>query len=292
MDLLRRHGWTMLALAAALCALLTAASQSRRTEELSGQLAESREELRDLTDRLTAAEAALEAVQAETAPQVTFADPRVAVESRMLTVDVTVRMPELSGRSCVVGFCHPGEDYRMAWTYQTLQRGEDDGTYTASVTIPLDLEAGLELRTEDGTVLYTTDSMLDLLPLRLAYGGTSWHYNCQEQVLDQCDWSAGFEDPSGREAEPVNGAFHVYRNGRLIFTGQETEERYVLEADGETVHSMRLPCAPGDRMLLTYTCEDAFGLRYEFPIEEHVALDWDDMRGCPLSHAPTVTWPA
>ena len=62
-------------------------------------------------------------------------------------------------------------------------------------------------------------------------------------------------------------AFHVYRNGELVFTGRETEERYVLEADGERVDAMRFACAPGDHMLLTYTCEDAFGLRYEFPIK-------------------------
>ena len=44
-------------------------------------------------------------------------------------------------------------------------------------------------------------------------------------------------------------------------------------------------------MLLTYSCEDAFGLHYEFPVQELVALDWDDMRGYPVSHDPTVTWP-
>ena len=107
----------------------------------------------------------------------------------------------------------------------------------------------------------------------------------------QCDWYASFQDPSGEEAKARNGAFHVYRNGKRVFTGQETEEWYVLEADGERVEAMCFDCAPGDHMRLTYTCEDAFGLHYEFPIREQVALAWDDMRDCPLSHIPTVTWP-
>ena len=76
-----------------------------------------------------------------------------------------------------------------------------------------------------------------------------------------------------------------------MFTGREAEEKYMLEADGEVVDSLGVACAPGDHMLLTYSCEDAFGLHYEFPVQELVALDWDDMRGYPVSHDPAVTWP-
>ncbi len=85
MEFLRKYGWTGLALLAALGALLAAVSQGRRAEALSGQLTEARQEIRSLDERLTAAETALESVQAETGPQVTFADPKVAAESRMLS---------------------------------------------------------------------------------------------------------------------------------------------------------------------------------------------------------------
>ena len=80
MEFLRKYGWTGLALLAALGALLAAVSQGRRAEALSGQLTEARQEIRSLDERLTAAETALESVQAETGPQVTFADPKVAAE--------------------------------------------------------------------------------------------------------------------------------------------------------------------------------------------------------------------
>lgn len=174
---------------------------------------------------------------------------------------------------------------------EDLERQADGRTLSQTVTIPLDLEAGLELRQLDDTVLLRLDSMVSLLPLQLSDGGASWHYSSQAEMFYQCDWYASFQDPSGEEAKARNGAFHVYRNGKRVFTGQETEEWYVLEADGERVDAMRFDCAPGDHMRLTYTCEDAFGLHYEFPIREQVALAWDDMRDCPLSHIPTVTWP-
>ena len=278
-----------------LTAVLAAAVlwQGGRLEALERQLEEGRQTSLELVDRLTEAETALESTQMAAEPQVMFADPRVAVENRMLTVDLTVVMPENARLLSTVGFCTPGEHYSTAWELLYLQRSADNRTYTAAVTIPLDLETGLELRTEDDTVLYTTDSMLDLLPLQLSYGEVSWHYDSREEIFYQGDdWTASFQDPSGGEAEAVNGAFHVYRNGELVFTGRETEERFRLEADGEPVEIVRLACALGDRMRLTYTCEDAFGLCYEFPLQEQVALAWDDMRSCPLSHAPIVTWPS
>ena len=105
--------------------------------------------------------------------------------------------------------------------------------------IPLDLEAGLELRQLDDTVLLRLDSMVSLLPLQLSDGGASWHYSSQAEMFYQCDWYASFQDPSGEEAKAINGAFHVYRNGKRVFTGQETEEWYVLEADGERVELTR-----------------------------------------------------
>lgn len=290
----KRH-WIPAALALILVVqAVTAAALWGRVNGLRAELADSRQAAADLETRLAAAETALQdlqAVQERPEPSARLENPVVSPRSRTLTVDITAQVPDVHAPSLDIGFCHVGEPYSLAWEVDALSPHADGITYTGTVTIPLDLDAGLELRLEDDTVLYTADSMRELLPLRLIRGGTSWHYSRAEQRLSQCDWSAVLADPSGHEAEAVNGAFRVYRNGEAVFTGRETEERYLLEADGEMVDSLGLACAPGDHMLLTYRCEDAFGLRYEFPIQELVALDWDDMRSCPLSHAPAVTWP-
>lgn len=291
MGYLRKHVLTVLTLLAALCALVTVVLQQRTIQSLTARLAESRQADESLTERMETAEVSLEEANgrlAETAPTVRFQQVRVDTASRMLTMEVIVEGAELP---VDLGFCNPGEPYRLAWNWVHLQRQADGRTLSQTVTVPLDLEAGLEVRISDDTALFSSDSMAPLLPLQLSSGGTSWHYNSQEKMFYQCDWNASFLDPSGQETEAVNGAFHVYRNGERVFTGRETEENYMLEADGERVDGMRFACAPGDHMLLTYTCEDAFGLHYEFPLREQVALAWDDMRNCPLSHTPTVTWP-
>lgn len=294
MKFLRGHVWALLALLVALCALTAAALQQRTIHTLTNQLAESRQDLDVLTERLETAQARLENMQGSLAkepPAVRFEQVRVDTASRTLTMDVIVEGTEDAALPDGLGFCNPGEPYRLAWKQVHLQRQADGRTLSQTVTVPLDLESGLEVRLSDDTVLFSSDSMAPLLPLQLSGGGTSWHYDSREEMLSQCDWYASFLDPSGQEAEAVNGAFHVYRNGERVFTGRETEENDMLEADGEPVDAMALACAPGDHMLLTYTCEDAFGLRYEFPIKEQVALAWDDMRDWPLSHTPTVTWP-
>ena len=262
--------WMQMASLVLNCALILLVFwQGARLEDLERQTDDG---LEDLEQRLDMGLEEAKKQEAESAPTVRFAQVRVDTASRMLTMDVTVEGAEGAELPADLGFCSPGEPYRLSWTQVHLERQADGRTLSQTVTIPLDLEAGLE-------------------PLQLSDGGTSWHYSSQAEMFYQCDWYASFQDPSGEEAKARNGAFHVYRNGKRVFTGQETEEWYVLEADGERVDAMRFDCAPGDHMRLTYTCEDAFGLHYEFPIREQVALAWDDMRDCPLSHIPTVTWP-
>lgn len=281
--------WMQMASLVLNCALILLVFwQGARLEDLERQTDDG---LEDLEQRLDMGLEEAKKQEAESAPTVRFAQVRVDTASRMLTMDVTVEGAEGAELPADLGFCSSGEPYRLSWTQVHLERQADGRTLSQTVTIPLDLEAGLELRQLDDTVLLRLDSMVSLLPLQLSDGGASWHYSSQAEMFYQCDWYASFQDPSGEEAKARNGAFHVYRNGKRVFTGQETEEWYVLEADGERVDVMRFDCAPGDHMRLTYTCEDAFGLHYEFPIREQVALAWDDMRDCPLSHIPTVTWP-
>ena len=294
MGYLRKYGLAVLALTAGLCALAAAAVQQGTIHALTARLAEIQTENESLTQRLETAEAGLAEAQealARTGPTVRFAHVQVDPASRMLTLDVIVESAE--GAVCPdhLYVCSPGEPHSLAWEEVLLQRQADGKTLSRTVTVPLDLKAGLELRLSDDTVLFHCDSMAELLPLQLSGGGASWHYDSRETMLYLCDCFASFQDPSGQEIEAVNGAFCVCRNGERVFTGRETAEAFILEADGELVDGVRLTCAPGDHMRLTYICEDAFGMQYEFPVREQVALTWDDMRECPLSHTPTVAWP-
>ena len=293
MKFLKKNGLALLALA--LCAVLAAAliRQSGEISRLRAALAEEQRTAEALKERLDGTDAALQSLQGSQdrrPASVTFANPAVNTADRLLTVDVIAELPDETERSLEIGFCQPGEPYRMAWKLERFRRNED-GTYLQTVTFPLDLEMGLELRLEDDTVLFSSDSITELLPVRLSQGSTSWHYSSQEQTLYQCDWSAELMDLPGSEVQAQDGEFRVYRNGTLIFTGRQTPDHTDVEVDGEVLDGVGLDCAPGDRIRLCYACTDPFGLRYEFPFFDRLAMRWDDMEELPVSYRPTVTWP-
>ena len=293
MGSLKKNGLPLLSLA--LCAVLTVAlvRQSAEVGSLRAELAEEHRTEEDLAERLDETDTALKSLKAsQNQPpiSVSFANPSVNTRDRMLTVDIIAELPDADEYSSTIGFCRVGESYRMAWKIEYLYRN-GVGIYMQTVTFPLDLEMGLELRLEDDAVLFSSDSIAELLPVRLNYGGTSWHFDSQGQRLYQCDWGADLMDPAGNEVQALDGEFRVYRNGTLVFTGRQMPDNCNVEADGEILDSVGLDCSPGDRMRLCYACTDAFGLRYEFPIWEQLAMRWDDMEEVPLSRRPTVTWP-
>ena len=293
MEFLKKNGFAMLSLA--LCAILAAAlvRQSAEVGSLRAALAEEQEMAETLAERLNEADTELKTLQASQEQRpitVSFANPKVNTMDRMLTVDIIAELPDVHEHSPTIGFCHPGEPYRMAWKMEHLERNKT-GNHVQTVTFPLELEMGLELRLEDDTVLFSSDSIAELLPVQLNDGSTSWHFDSERQIFSQCDWGVGLMDPAGNEVQALDGEFRVYRNGTLVFTGRQVPDSYNVEADGEILESVGLDCAPGDRMRLCYACTDAFGLRYEFPIFEKLAMRWDNMEEVPLSRRPTVTWP-
>ena len=293
MELLKKNGFAILSLA--LCAILAAAlvRQSAEVSSLRAELAEERQTAETLAERLNKADTELKTLQAsqEQRPiSVSFANPSVNTKDRMLTVDIIAELPDVHEYSPTIGFCQPGEPYRMAWKTEHLE-GNETGNHVQTVTFPLDLEMGLELRLEDDTVLFSSDSIVELLPVQFEHGGTSWHFDSQRQKFYQCDWGVALIDPAGNEVQALDGEFRVYRNGTLVFTGRQILDSYNVEVDGEILDGVGLDCVPGDRMRLCYACTDTFGLRYEFPIFEKLAMRWDDMEEVPLSRRPTVTWP-
>lgn len=293
MEFLKKNGLVILSLS--LCAVLTAAlvRQSAEVGSLRAELAEEHQTAEHLAERLDETDTVLQSLQASQDQRpisVSFANPTVNTRDRMLTVDVIAQFPDEDEYGLMIGFCQVGEPYRMAWKLDYLQRNKD-GTYMKTVTFPLDLEMGLELRLEDDTVIFSSDSIVELLPVQLKHGGTSWHYNSQEQKLYQCDWGVALMDPAGNEVQALDGEFRVYRNGTLVFTGRQMPDNSNVEVDGEIMLSVGLDCPQGDCMRLCYACTDAFGLRYEFPIFEKLAMRWDNMEEVPLSRRPTVTWP-
>ena len=283
MEFLKRNG---VGLAAILCCCVLGVLWAQQN----GQLQELRRENDALTTRLDAAESAAEPEVPAAAPSARILASSVDPETRMLTLEVAAEVPGLEDYYVDIGLCQPGEAYRMAWQWASLKQ-QADGTYAGTLTFPLDLDMGLELRLEDNTVLFSSGSITDLLPLRLDSEGTSYHFNSEEQKFYVCDFDVQLADPAGGEAQGRDGEFRVYRNGKLVFTGKKAADSgFDLLVNGEPCESVGADCTEGDRMGLYYACTDDAGLRYEFPLFEILTQKWDGTERYPISGRPTVTW--
>ena len=283
MEFLKRNG---MGLAAILCCWVLGVLLAQQ----SGQLQGLRQENDALTTRLDDAEKVEEPEVPAAAPSARILASSVDPETRMLTLETAAEVPGLEDYYVDIGLCQPGEAYRMAWQWASLKQ-QADGTYAGTLTFPLDLDRGLELRSADDTVLFSSGSITDLLPLRLDSEGTSYHFNSEEQKFYVCDFDGQLADPAGGEAQGRDGEFRLYRNGKLVFTGKKAADSgFDLLVNGEPCESVGIDCTEGDRMRLCYACTDDAGLRYEFPLSEILTQKWDGTERYPISGRPTVTW--
>ncbi len=283
MEFLKRNG---VGLAAILCCCVLGVLLAQQ----SGQLQGLRQENDALTTRLDDAEKVEEPEVPAAAPSARILASSVDPETRMLTLETAAEVPGLEDYYVDIGLCQPGEAYRMAWQWASLKQ-QADGTYAGTLTFPLDLDRGLELRSADDTVLFSSGSITDLLPLRLDSEGTSYHFNSEEQKFYVCDFDVQLADPAGGEAQGRDGEFRLYRNGKLVFTGKKAADSgFDLLVNGEPCESVGIDCTEGDRMRLCYACTDDAGLRYEFPLSEILTQKWDGTERYPISGRPTVTW--
>ena len=133
----------------------------------------------------------------------------------MLTLEVAAEVPGLEDYYVDIGLCQPGEPYRMAWTWDSLSR-KANGTYDGTLTFPLDLDMGLELRLEDNTVLFSSDFVSDLLPLQFGQGGPSIHFNSEEQKLYLCDFDVHLVNLAGGETQGRDGKTAYYDTVRPV----------------------------------------------------------------------------
>lgn len=289
---MKKSWMQILSLALSVVLLIIVVAQWTVLNGLRTELADSRQELDALTERLNGAETVMETMQAaqsEEAPAVHFANVSVDTGDRMMTVDIIAELPGKAEGYAYIGLCMPGEAYRSAWSLCYLQR-QADGTYAGSVTFPVDLDMDIELRLEDDTVLYS-GPVTALLPVQLKSGGASWHYNSTLEKFYLLDCVPVLTDPQGRETQVTGGVCRVYRNGEPVVEDQYFREPAEGGEDGDTEEGFIVPCAPGDHIRLCCVCTDEFGLRYEFPMGEWAAQRWDDAVACPLSSLPAVTWP-
>lgn len=236
--------------------------------------------------RLDALDSALEALQ-NVQPSFQFQNSSVNTEERTLTMDMAAEFPGEEEYNVSIGFCRVGEPYSLAWEYGNLHR-EEDGRFHGTATLLLDLDMGLEVRTEDDTVLYSGETVTPLLPLQMKNSGVSIHHNSTDGLFSLCDLRPALTDPAGEPARGVNGLYLLYRNGELAATLRETQSGLMENGMPEY---MEVPCDVGDCIRLAYTCADEFGLRYEFQLGQWRTGKWDGTDRCPMPPRAAAAWP-
>lgn len=211
----------------------------------------------------------------------------VDVKKQAITLNVTVTIPNCVSDDLGADIYGVRGNTVLNQFYLYLGRGED-GSYTGSVTLPLDPEVGLELK-RDQKLLYRCDSMAELLPVQMTQASGSTSYDQELGLIYQAEWDVELTDPQGEAAEVTNTEYRIYQNDKLVFSGP----CYIPEPrEGEKMmEGWGLPCKAGDIVDLRYACTDKFGLSYEFPLRSWRITASKAQERWPSSFVPVLTWP-
>lgn len=173
--------------------------------------------------------------------------------------------------------------------FETLTR-DKNGFYIGSLSFYMDPYAPLKIGIQENEnlehILYETNSLAALLPLKMAWASGDTLYNAAEKKLYNAEWGVCLTNVQGEEVEAENGAYRLYQNGTLVYEGP------CFSPDGgKQLEGWGLPCKNGDYVELRYICSDASGIQYEFPLEGWEIQNDKSLRHCPDSLWPEITWP-
>lgn len=164
---------------------------------------------------------------------------------------------------------------------RTVPMTGTEGVFTAPVSLPLDGDGELFFEAAvaaDGMTqreFVTGASAETLRPLRYAGGGYSGP-EYRDGVLEVLAYDAGLERQYG--ADVVDPVFRVVKNGVTVQevpavisgTTEYSDPDMVDYAPDTEDKSLRVECVEGDTVEIRLTCQDSFGVDYEFSLNE-----WD-----------------
>ncbi|MBQ2996089.1 MAG: hypothetical protein IJE22_02495 [Oscillibacter sp.] len=227
----------------------------------------------------------------------------VDTANRKLLAEVSVTLKAWSADTTVSLAVTEGDAVR-----HIPMEGKGSGVFAAAADLFVDGEGAILLAADITTGGVTRREDLGswgdiamLLPLQLSSWGGTVPY-LQDGNLVISSRSVELMD-AGEPAERIYGAraydtvFTVRRNGAVekTVTGQET---YEMERYEYWLDSVFLPAAVGDTVSLSFTCSDAYGLRYEFLLSEWTVQEASGKGNGPMEAVeygggriePTLTW--
>lgn len=160
--------------------------------------------------------------------------------------------------------------------------GQGGGTFYADVSIPAEGERELSLSVLVDTAGTVTREELGgwgdvsmLLPLQLSsWGGSTPRYQNGAVQIDS--YSVDLETTDGQAASEKNASYRLYVNDKLV-------------KEAAACQGWEQSCQAGDIVMLTFACEDEFGLGYEFCLYQAMITERGGMDELPVEE-PKLTW--
>lgn len=223
----------------------------------------------------------------------------VDVEKRCLLVNVSMELKEWR-EDTEAELAGPGGTVPL--------KGDGAGTFTGVLEVPAaELSDGIDLDVliqNDGARrrerLNSWEEISLLLPLRARGGG--WSGPVYRNGEAKSNFDINLENTS--HTKIAGPRFCVYLNGEPAQEVAAEVSEDVFSSSGDTVtYAPALPdqtwsmaCETGDQVEITFSCQDGFGLGYEFPF-----MAWTIGAETPDNHAgsgassgsnvPALTWP-
>ena len=119
-----------------------------------------------------------------------------------------------------------------------------------------------------------------LLPVQMnSWGGSVPVYQFGTLIIDH--YEGHLEDQNGQAVEGINTCYRLYVNGRMV-------------REEELCQGWEHPCKLGDEIRITLSCQDEFGLGYEFALYEGICIEDGNTQDAAEvgsgSVSPILTW--
>lgn len=177
-------------------------------------------------------------------------------ETQTLEADIVLRLKEWSRDTTVELIATVGRD-----TFVTLLPANGLGNCIGRISVPMNQQTEVKLQAAITSGGVTTREELGgwgdismLLPIQMnSWGGSVPRFQNGTLLVDQ--YEGCLEDPDGQIVEGINTCYRLYVNGRMV-----REEALCQRWEH--------PCKLGDEIRITLSCQDEFGLGYEFILYE------------------------
>lgn len=203
-------------------------------------------------------------------------------EAQTLEADIVLRLREWSEDTTVQLIAVVGRD-----TFITLLPANVLGNCVGQISIPLNQQTEVKLQAVITSGSTTTREELGgwgdismLLPIQVnSWGGSVPRFQNGTLLIDQ--YEGCLENPDGQIVEGINTCYRLYVNGRMV-------------REEELCQGWEHPCKLGDEIRITLSCQDEFGLGYEFVLYEGVCIEDGNTQDAAEvgsgSVSPILTW--